>query len=135
MSVEQDLKSIAESLRQIASALTKEIPDAPQAVPVPPPPPAVTVPVPAVAPAPQPAPAPAAFPMPPAVPTPPPAPAVSQPFADEKAVMAYVMEKYKTLGPVKGGMIQQVLLELGHQTMGSLRPDQYAEFKAKVEAL
>ena len=39
------------------------------------------------------------------------------------------------VSPVKGGMIQQILLELGHQTMGSLRPDQYAEFKAKVEAL
>jgi hypothetical protein len=49
--------------------------------------------------------------------------------------MDYVMTKYKTLGPIKGGMIQQVLLDLGHSNMSSVPASQYADFYLKVEAL
>ena len=49
--------------------------------------------------------------------------------------MTYCMEKYRTLGPVKGGMIQTILVELGHNNLNSLRPDQYADFYQKVEAI
>ena len=49
--------------------------------------------------------------------------------------MTYCMEKYKTLGPIKGGMIQTILAELGHSNLNNLRPDQYGTFYLKVEAL
>lgn len=49
--------------------------------------------------------------------------------------MAYCMEKYKVLGPTKGGMIQQILLEMGVNNLTALTPAQYGTFYEKVEAL
>jgi len=49
--------------------------------------------------------------------------------------MAYCMEKYKSLGPAKGGMIQNVLLEMGVNNLSALTPAQYGEFVTRVEAL
>ena len=49
--------------------------------------------------------------------------------------MAYCMEKYKVLGPAKGGMIQQVLIEMGVNNLSALTAAQYGEFYRKVEAI
>jgi hypothetical protein len=49
--------------------------------------------------------------------------------------MAYCMAKYKALGPVKGGLIQQALTELGCANIKALTADKYEAFNAKVEAL
>lgn len=49
--------------------------------------------------------------------------------------MAYVMTKYKELGPAKGGLIQGVLSELGISHVSALTPDHYQAFYLKVEAL
>jgi len=49
--------------------------------------------------------------------------------------MKYVMAKYKALGPIKGGQIQNVLMTLGAANINSLKPEQYAAFHAEVEKL
>jgi len=84
----------------------------------------------AAVPAPAPAPAPAA----PTV-VAPAIPATAAPFTDNKGLMAYCMSKYSTLGPVKGGQIQQILIGMGHQNLNSIPAEQYGEFFTKVEAL
>lgn len=131
----QNLTAEIIQLRQIMQGTHVQVPQTAAA----PQPATVPTPVPTPEPEPAPAPQPAAVPE---VPTPAfasapqPAPAAGPlPFADGKGVMAYCMEKYRTLGPVKGGMIQQVLTELGHTNLTGLRPDQYAVFFEKVEAI
>lgn len=93
------------------------IPNPAPSSPTPAPTPAQTVPDPApTAPIPAPAAAPAAF-------------------ADQKAFMDYCMAKYKALGPIKGGMIQQILIDLGASSIMGLPAEKWAEFRAKVEML
>ena len=146
MSIENNLTSIASSLSKIVDLLERSLTVAPvpvqaapavQAVPVPgqaaqaaPAVQAVPVPV-------QAAPAVQAVPVVPAF-----APAVQAapvasgvPFNDSKGLMDYCMKKYQSLGPVKGGLIQNALVELGCTNINSLQPAQYAAFYAKVEAL
>ena len=62
-------------------------------------------------------------------------PAAGAPFSDEKGLLAYCMEKYRTLGPTKGGLIQQVLTQFGHNNIKALTVDQYADFYAEIEKL
>ena len=57
------------------------------------------------------------------------------PFADAKELSAYVMTKYKLLGPVKGAQIQNVLAELGLKNVNDVKPEHYQAFHDKVEAL
>jgi hypothetical protein len=123
MTIEKTLDRIADSLDKIAAALT--LPDDKQ----------LPLPLPAAAPEAVPAPVPIPVPVPP-TPVPPaaPAPAAGVP-TDQKSIMDYVMMKYRALGPVKGGMIQGVLTELGCANIHSLPPEKYADFFAKVEAL
>lgn len=120
MSIESDLHDIAISLASIANSLSKHETVQPSQVPAP---------VPS---------APAPLPVPPAPVAPAPAPVQPAPtgtLTDPASVMAYCVAKYKQLGPVKGQEIQGVLMALGHQQLSALRPDQYAEFHARVEAL
>ena len=78
-----------------------------------------------------------AFAMPPAaVPAAEPAPQFNAaPFNDVKGLMAYTMEKYKALGPAKGGAIQDVLNSMGCAALGNLQPAQYTEFHQKVSQI
>ena len=111
------------------------IPNPAPAAPTPAPAPAPTVPAPVPAPAPA-APAPAPTVPPPAPTAPIPAPAAAPAaFADQKAFMDYCMAKYKALGPIKGGMIQQILIDLGASSIMGLPAEKWAEFRAKVEML
>jgi len=143
MSIENTLERIASSLEKIAKTLehTEHYNESPVANPVvhtkvqDKPVTVPAVPVQAAAPAvPAPVvPSPAATPVPPA--TTPSACMGAAPFTDAKGLMAYCMEKYKSLGPTKGGMIQNVLLEMGVNNLSALTPAQYGEFVTRVEAL
>jgi hypothetical protein len=62
-------------------------------------------------------------------------PSSSVPFADAKGMIAYVMDAYKALGPVKGSAIQQVLGGLGINTINEVKPEHYAALFAGVEKL
>jgi hypothetical protein len=149
MTIESLLTSIAASLSRIADAMEGQT-TVPAATPTPgaykpseeqlqhaydharnqpDPTPAPVVPVPPMPTMPA-TPTPAFVPMPAPVPS-----TVVAPFNDAKGLMDYVMTKYKALGPIKGGMIQQVLLDLGHSNMSSVPASQYADFYLKVEAL
>ena len=126
MSIETNLASIAKSLETLVTHLTADKQPAP-AVPM-----VQYTPTPA-APAPA-APAVPAFAMP--LPASAPAPAApAAPFTDGKGLMEYVMGKYRALGPVKGGMIQNVLSEIGCKNINEVQPAQYGEFHARVEAI
>ena len=132
MSIENNLASIAKSLETIAVHMGDSRRTEIQSVPIipnPALPPVPAAPAPAAAPA-----TPPAFMMPPAAPA---APAVgpAAPFTDGKGLMEYVMGKYRALGPVKGGMIQNVLSEIGCKNINEVQPAQYGEFHARVEAI
>ena len=130
MSLETNLASIAKSLETLVTHMTADKQPAP-AVPMVQYTPTPTAPAPAPAPA---VPAVPAFAMP--LPAPAPAPAApAAPFTDGKGLMEYVMGKYRALGPVKGGMIQNVLSEIGCKNINEVQPAQYGEFYAKVEAI
>ena len=132
MSIETNLASIAKSLETLVTHLTADKQPAPAAAPAP----MAMMPNPAPVPAPAPAVPAFAMPLPAAAPTPAPAPAgPAAPFTDGKGLMEYVMGKYRALGPVKGGMIQNVLSEIGCKNINEVQPAQYGEFHARVEAI
>jgi hypothetical protein len=80
---------------------------------------------------PDPEPAPAAF----VPPTAPPTPAATIPFTDQAGLIKYGMEKYRELGATKGGMIQNVIVDMGFNNLSKIPSDRWAEFVAKCEAL
>jgi hypothetical protein len=57
------------------------------------------------------------------------------PFTDGKGLIDYVMSAYKALGPQKGAMIQNVLVNLGYQNINDVKPEHYGQLFAGVEAL
>jgi hypothetical protein len=57
------------------------------------------------------------------------------PFGDQKGLVTYVMGAYQSMGPQKGAQIQQVLLQMGCQSINEVKPEQYAALYAGVEAL
>ena len=135
MTIEQTLESINAGIQQLVSGQQQllaalhapqanhaQVPQSPAPVPQAPAP--VPAPQPAYAPAPQ-SPAPSA----PAV------PAGAAPFSDAKGLMDYAMQKYQQLGPVKGGMIQSILMGMNTPNINMLQPAQYAEFYSKVESI
>ena len=60
---------------------------------------------------------------------------VTPPFTSFREMTDYAMGVYRELGPTKGMGIQTVILNLGHQTINDVRPDQYQAFYEGVEAL
>ena len=111
------------------TVLTQAPAPAPVAAPVAPPP----------APAPAPAPAPVAaapvMPPPPVFASAPIPPAESLPFHDSTTLVAYVMGVYRQIGPAKGAGIQNVLTSIGASNLTDVKPEQYAQFYAGIEAL
>jgi hypothetical protein len=132
MSLETEIKALAAAV----IALTAKIeginvaPAAPvaQAAPVP-----VAAPIPAVAPAP--VAAPVAMPAVPTFVAPVAAVASGAPFNDPKGLLEYVMGAYKALGAEKGQLIQGVLTSMGYQNINDVKPVDYAQLYAGVEAL
>ena len=57
------------------------------------------------------------------------------PFNDHKALLAYVMSSYQSLGSEKGAKIQEVLNGLGVHNINDVKPEHYAALYAGVEAL
>lgn len=45
------------------------------------------------------------------------------------------MGSYKAMGPEKGAKIQQVLTSMGHANINDIKPEQYGQFYAGVEAI
>ena len=56
------------------------------------------------------------------------------PFSDHKALLAYVMDAYKALGP-QGMRIQEVLNSLGTKNINDVKPEMYGQLYVGVEAL
>ena len=143
MSIESDLSSIAQSLKTIADAMIQRTAvsyevkaPAPIAAAVAAPvaalvaTPAVTISA-VAAPAPVAAPvaAPAMF-APAAMPA-----AVTGVYADHAAMLAAVMASYKTLGPIKGAKIQDILTSVGVVNINEVKPEHYAAIQAGLAAL
>jgi len=57
------------------------------------------------------------------------------PFANQAELTAFVMDTYKSLGPIKGAKIQEVLNSVGAKNINEVKPEMYAAVKAGVEAL
>ena len=57
------------------------------------------------------------------------------PFTDSKGLIAYVVDSYKSLGPVNGAKIQEVLTGIGYTNINEVKPESYAALYAGVEAL
>ena len=132
MSIEQNLSSIAKSLELIAAVLSA----GKQAAPVATPAPVVAAPV-------------VAAPAPVVAPVPAPVVAATTMFAalsqaqgtdtggitDAAGLLAFVMDAYKSLGPIKGANIQNVLTSIGVKNINEVQPAQYATVVAGVNAL
>ena len=57
------------------------------------------------------------------------------PFTDGKGLIDYVMIAYKTLGPQKGALIQNVLTSMGYSNINDVKPEHYINLFSGVEAL
>ena len=141
MSLELKIESLTTAINALVEALGQRAAQpvtvaAPAPVPAPVPAPPAPVPVPTPAPVPVPPPAPV-MPPPPTflAPTPVTTPAPSVPFSDNKGLVDYVMARYKALGPEKGGKIHEVLLSMGCNAINEVKPEQYGQFYAAVEAI
>lgn len=81
----------------------------------------------------------AAMPAPPSfappVFTPPAAAPTGAPFTDAKGLMDYTMAAYQAMGAAKGAGIQNVLSSMGTANVNDIKPEQFAQFFAGVEAL
>lgn len=128
MSLEQAIIDNTEALNRVAALLQAKAIDIPQAA-APVAPPAAAMPAPPTFTAAQPLPpvgpsSAAAFMSP-----------TGAPFTDPQGLMNYTMAAYQEMGATKGAAIQQVLASLGHANMNDVKPEQYAQFYAGVEAL
>lgn len=56
-------------------------------------------------------------------------------ITDQQSLNKYVMAKYRELGPIKGAEIQTVLVALGCANVNQVKPEQYADFFQRVEAI
>lgn len=135
--LEQKLDELVTAINALAAALNAKAAQAPAPVAAPMVAPA---PAPVIPPAPAPvavvAPPAPAMPAPPTFNAPAPAPVASGvPFGDQKGLVTYVMGAYQSMGPQKGAQIQQVLLQMGCQSINEVKPEQYAALYAGVEAL
>lgn len=78
-------------------------------------------------------------PAPPAFVPPVPEPAVDVatgiPFNDQKGMIGYVMDSYKSLGAQKGAGIQTVLQALGYSNINDVDPKDYGNLYQGIEKL
>lgn len=140
------LQSLIDSLpREAQAAVGAKIEQSKPAAPVAQAPaPVVTqsAPAPAVAPVTVPAPAAPAPAMPaapvfapaPAAPAPV-VPAVEVPFSDSNGMTQYVLNVYREIGPQRAAGIQAVIQQLGVTNINDIKPEQYGQLWAGVEAV
>ncbi len=76
-------------------------------------------------------------PLPTFIPPTPPVVAVAPtvPFSDMKGLITYTMDAYKSLGPQKGALIQNVLKDCSVNNINDTPVEKFAQFYAGVEAL
>ena len=77
---------------------------------------------------------PAMPPMPTFAPPAPAAPVATVPFSDQAGLIAWTTAAYHALGP-KGEGIGQIMQSLGAGAISDIKPEQYGQFVAAVEAL
>lgn len=65
----------------------------------------------------------------------PPVPSGVVPFVDQKGMIKYVMDTYRTLGASRGAEIQAVLTGIGTSNINEVKPEHYAALFAGIEAL
>lgn len=63
------------------------------------------------------------------------APQTACPITDHKGLLNYTMTRYRTLGPIKGAEIQQVLTGLGYSNINDVKQEHYAAYYAGCEAI
>lgn len=126
----QSVVSVQAAPVTVAPAAPAPVPVAPAPVePVPVAAPVVAEPVAVVATAP-------VMPAPPTFAAPEPTPvAAGAPFSDQKGMVEYVMGAYKAMGPAKGANIQNVLSKMGYMNINDVKPADYADLYAGIEAL
>jgi len=138
MTIENNLQSIADSLKIIANHLTLQSTLTPVA--------AVAVPATVaqqvtVTPAAMPALPVFDLPVPtPVAQVPVPVPAVvaqasPSPFASKQEMTDFVLSSYKALGAEKGAKIQDVLVALGHRNINDVPSELWAQLKTGIDAL
>jgi len=103
-----------------------------QAVPVPAEPAPVPAPVMAAPVAPAPV---AEVPTPVEQPVPVPHPEVTVPWKTPSELQEYCMQKYTVLGPTRGGLIQQSMIELGFKSLAEVKPENWGELYLKLESI
>jgi hypothetical protein len=148
MSLEQQISELRDAIVHLTAAIKAQPVTLVTSAPVPAPAPLTAATASAIPNATPPIPAslpPVATPVAPApvMPPPPsftaaPAPAPSGPvlpFSDSKGLIEYVMTAYKEMGPTKGAGIQGVLVGMGLTNINDVKPEQFGDFYAKVEAL
>jgi len=132
MTIENNIKKIADSLERIAAALEAQVGgQVPQVE---------TQPVPQVQSIPTPPPQPVQNQMPQmpfqsAPVAPPTAPQVQVPFNDLPGFIQYVMARYKAVGPQKGAQIQTILSQKGYGNVNDVKPEHFADLYQALEAL
>ena len=142
MTIESYLSRIADALEAIAATRTQPVmlsidQEKPKKQKEPANVPVTPAPVPA-APAPV---VPSVPPVPAPVPTGIPVAAVNAavsgacPFADAKGLITYVMDAYKSMGPTKGAMIQNVLTKLGVNNINEVQAKDYQALWSGIEEL
>ena len=146
MSLDATLLSIEKSLSRIAAALESRSTVAPAAPVVHAPAPVQLVYAPVATPAPvqpvfvQPVPIPVAVQQPVFAQPVQQFAATGNPFGKDEAggeqtLMGYTMDAYRTMGPLKGGGINNVLIAMNCKNINDVQPAQYAQFHAAVEQL
>lgn len=131
MSLEQALVAAASAF--LAAMNSAAQPPAQASAPAFVPPPAAPV-TPAFVPPVAAAPAPAMPPTPTFAPPAPAAPVAAVPFSDQAGLIAWTTAAYHALGP-KGEGIGQIMQSLGAGAISDIKPEQYGQFVAAVEAL
>ena len=141
MSLENNIASIAESLKIIATYLTATKTEqiatpVTQTASVP----AVATPVVVASPAAAPVVVPGVMPAPPVftapIVTPVVTPVAAAPvFASKNEMMDFVLSSYKALGAEKGAKIQDVLVSIGYKNINDVPEMQWGQLKTGIEAL
>lgn len=124
--VEQPVVAVAPVVPQVVQAVVQ-----PVQVPVAP----VVAPAPVVSQVVEPVVAPATVAAPAPAPAPATAPQTACPITDHKGLLNYTMTRYRTLGPIKGAEIQQVLTGLGYSNINDVKQEHYAAYYAGCEAI
>lgn len=70
------------------------------------------------------------------IPQPAPQPVVPNcPITDNNSLVTYVMQSYQAMGAEKGAAIQTILNQLGYSNINDVKPEHYAQIYTGIEGL